>query len=150
MATSNKTLIITTPQFYRTIDLTTHAYHHQVRQKKGEGDVIGEFVYPQGRTIVSRIEQKGENRENILISNQIMTNLPKTKRKLKRPLLHLEHDKLEDRFYEDGSIFHGTASMGGLCKIQCINKDDSGQELTVSFTITIPASQAGEGTNKKH
>ena len=143
-ATANQ-LLITSPTFYRVIDLNTRTYQHRqvvapVKKKGEDSTTVAEIVYPQGRIVCTKMDKNDVRSDQLIIQNQTIIPVPKTKKRLKRAILAVEQDKMEDRYFEDGSIHHtigSSSSNNGLCKISILEKEDGGQELTVSFTTTI-------------
>ena len=135
---------ITTPAYSRIIDMASHTYTHYPKiidktKKKTpeESNFLAEIAHPQGKIMIT----KSASKEHLIIQNSQYPALPKTKKRSKRPLLHLEMDRVEDRFYEDGSIVHGTdrssTSAPNHCKVQIIQRENGGHEMTVSFTSLI-------------
>ena len=135
---------ITTPAYSRIIDMTSHTYTHYPKiidktKKKTpeESNFLAEIAHPQGKIMIT----KNASKDHLIIQNSQYPALPKTKKRSKRPLLQLEMDRVEDRFYEDGSIVHGTdrssTSAPNHCKVQIIQRENGGHEMTVSFTSLI-------------
>ena len=135
------------------MDMASHMYTHypkdidKTKKKTNEElNFLAEITHPQGKILIS----KSDNKEHLLIQNTQYPPLPKTKKRSKRALLYLDVDKVEDRFYEDGSIVHGTDRLATAppqhCKVMVVQKENGGHELTVSFTSMIrppqPLSQA--------
>ena len=137
MASKNNILQITTPNFRRVVDVNTLDYTHYTTKKDKKSDVLGmiaEIAYPQGKVVMTRSEKN-----HVIIQNTAFSANPKTKKR-KRALMQVEVGGTQDRFFEDGTILHGggESSIGSICKVMLIKKDDGGQEMNVSFTTTIP------------
>ena len=138
MASKNNILQITTPNYTRVVDINTSDYTHYTAKKSEKSDVpgmIAEFSYPQGKVIMTRSEKN----QHIIIQNTAFSANSKTKRR-KRALVQVEMGDSKDRFFEDGTILHGggESSVGAICKVSLVKKDDGGQEMNVCFTSTIP------------
>lgn len=141
MASKNNILEITTPSFTRVVDVNTLDYTHYVKKKGDKSDVPGlmaEVAYPQGKVVLTRSEKN----HHIIIQNTAFSANSKTKKR-KRALMQVELGGRLDRYFEDGNIVHaglhvGESSIGALCKVAVVKKDDGGQEVNVSFTTTIP------------
>ena len=146
MASTPRDLLqIQTPSFNRVIDLYNHGHTQYPRDEKEkaekiEKNIVAEVIYPRGKVVISR----SENREAVIIQNTIFIPVSKNKKKsLKRPIIQLSLDNNgEDRFYDDGSLVHvpdnGGSGVGGFCKVAILQKDDS-REVVVSFNgASIP------------
>ena len=138
MAAKNNIIQITTPSFTRVVDVNTLDYTHYAAKKGGEkNDVSGmmaEIIYPQGKVIMTRSEKN----HHVIIQNTAFSANSKTKKR-KRALVQVEMGGSQDRYFEDGTIFHGgDSSISAICKVALVKKDDGGQELNVSFTSSIP------------
>jgi len=140
MALPKNVIQISTPSFTRVVDINTKVYTHYSKVRKvEEGSKITatEITYPNGKVLLS----KGENNQYI-IQNTVFPSTKNPKKKSKRPLIALELDKDEDRFFEDGSIVHGNSDIkkygAPILRVKLDRKDDGVQELIVSFT-THPA-----------
>ena len=138
MAAKNNIIQITTPSFTRVVDVNTLDYTHYAAKKGGEkNDVSGmmaEIIYPQGKVIMTRSEKN----HHVIIQNTAFSANSKTKKR-KRALVQVEMGGSQDRYFEDGTIFHGgESSISAICKVALVKKDDGGQELNVSFTSSIP------------
>ena len=139
MASKNNILQLTTPSYSRVIDVNTSDYTHYTTKKNEKSEaapgVIAELSYPQGKVVMTRSEKN----QHIIIQNTAFSANSKTKRR-KRALVQVEMGDSKDRFFEDGTILHGggESSIGAICKVSLVKKDDGGQEMNVCFTSTIP------------
>ena len=135
MAAKNNILQITTPTFTRVVDVSTLDYSRYITKKEDSNvkGMIAEVSYPQGKIVMTRNEKS-----HIIIQNTAFSANSKTKKR-KRVLVQVELGNSQDRFFEDGTILHGgESSIGAMCKVAVVRKDDGAQEVNVSFTSTIP------------
>ena len=137
MASKNNILEITTPGFTRIVDVNTADYTHYTKKKSDKSDqpsMMAEIAYPQGKIVMTRSEKN----HHIIIQNTAFSSSSKTKKR-KRALVQVEVGGAQDRFFEDGTILHGgESSIGAMCKVALVKKDDGGQEVNVCFTSFIP------------
>ena len=98
--------------FYRVIDLNTQTYQHRqvsapARRKSDDPVIVVDIVYPLGLIVCTMMDKNDVRSEQMIIQNQMIVPVPKLKKRLKRPIVATERDRMEDKYFEDGSIFHG-------------------------------------------
>ena len=106
--------------------------------------VVAEIDYPSGKIAMTR-----DDKNNIMMSNTVFCHNVKNKKR-KRALVQVELPNTKDRFFEDGAILSGgDLSAGAMCKVVVMNRDDGGQEITVSMSTTVAPPQAEEEKKEK-